>query len=207
MKSSTGSSVDDDGRPPRSRRRPPWTMSFPLLLMLLLLPECDGAEAAESALRRGSDRGPLVPMQSRQPDTRVLLELEEGKPVGTLVGHIPTRDNFTYRFNEPPAELTLDPVSGAIRTAVVIDRESLASDRFDLVVLSSQPTYPIEVRLRVLDVNDNAPVFPEASLAVAFSEEANVGTRVILDTASDGDAGSNGLSTDYRIVAGNEDAR
>ncbi|CAN8006312.1 unnamed protein product [Ixodes hexagonus] len=210
MKSSTRSVVDDDGKPPRSRRRPPWTMSIPPLLMvlLLLLPaECDGLETAESAeLRRGSDRGPLVPMQSRQPDTRVLLELEEGKPVGTLVGHIPTRDNFTYRFNEPPAELTLDPVSGAIRTAVVIDRESLASDRFDLVVLSSQPTYPIEVRLRVLDVNDNAPVFPEASLAVAFSEEANVGTRVILDTASDGDAGSNGLSTDYRIVAGNEDA-
>ncbi|KAL3209768.1 hypothetical protein MRX96_037717 [Rhipicephalus microplus] len=188
----------------RQMPRHQWLMALLLPLLLQLL----AAVAPAACLTVNTEPSePLPAMRSRQADTRVLLELEEGQPAGTLVGYIPVRANFTYRFNEQPAEFTLDPESGAIRTAVEIDREQLASDRFDLVVLSSQPTYPIEVRLRVLDVNDNAPEFPESSLNVAFSESANVGTRVILDTASDGDAGANGLSTDYRIVGGNEDAK
>ncbi|KAH6935045.1 hypothetical protein HPB50_003130 [Hyalomma asiaticum] len=192
-------------RRPKPRRR--WLMARRPLLFLPLL-QLLAAVAPAACLTVNTEPSEALPaMRSRQADTRVLLELEEGQPAGTLVGYIPVRANFTYRFNEQPAEFTLDPESGAIRTAVEIDREQLASDRFDLVVLSSQPTYPIEVRLRVLDVNDNAPEFPESSLNVAFSESANVGTRVILDTASDGDAGANGLSTDYRIVGGNEDAK
>ncbi|KAH8041490.1 hypothetical protein HPB51_016935 [Rhipicephalus microplus] len=188
----------------RQMPRHQWLMALLLPLLLQLL----AAVAPAACLTVNTEPSEALPaMRSRQADTRVLLELEEGQPAGTLVGYIPVRANFTYRFNEQPAEFTLDPESGAIRTAVEIDREQLASDRFDLVVLSSQPTYPIEVRLRVLDVNDNAPEFPESSLNVAFSESANVGTRVILDTASDGDAGANGLSTDYRIVGGNEDAK
>ncbi|XP_049790396.1 cadherin-related tumor suppressor-like [Schistocerca nitens] len=144
-------------------------------------------------------------MQSRAVDTRVTLQVAEGVPVGTLVGAIPTQPGFTYRFNEAPREFSLDARSGAIRTAAELDREALRSDRYDLVVLSSQPTYPIEVRIGVLDVNDNAPAFPEPSIAVSFSESAAPGTRLLLDAASDADAGANGVSDDYRIVAGNRD--
>ncbi|XP_049764629.1 cadherin-related tumor suppressor-like [Schistocerca cancellata] len=144
-------------------------------------------------------------MQSRAVDTRVTLQVAEGAPVGTLVGAIPTQPGFTYRFNEAPREFSLDARSGAIRTAAELDREALRSDRYDLVVLSSQPTYPIEVRISVLDVNDNAPAFPEPSIAVSFSESAAPGTRLLLDAASDADAGANGVSDDYRIVAGNRD--
>jgi len=147
----------------------------------------------------------LGEMQSRAVDTRVTLEILEGQPRGTGVGSIPIKPNFTYRFNEPPREFTLDSTTGEIRTTAVLDRESLRNDRYDLVVLSSQPTYPIEVRIVVLDVNDNAPEFPEPSIAVTFSESAAAGTRLLLDTASDRDSGTNGVSDDYRIVAGNRD--
>ncbi|KAJ9591219.1 hypothetical protein L9F63_002225, partial [Diploptera punctata] len=92
-----------------------------------------------------------------------------------------------------------------IRTTAVLDRESLRNDRYDLVVLSSQPTYPIEVRIVVVDVNDNSPEFPEPSISVTFSESAAAGTRLLLDTATDRDSGTNGVSDDYRIVAGNKD--
>ncbi|KDR24197.1 Cadherin-related tumor suppressor, partial [Zootermopsis nevadensis] len=147
----------------------------------------------------------LDEMQSRAVDTRVTLEILEGQPRGTVVGSIPTKPNFTYRFNEPPREFTLDTNTGEIRTTTVLDRESLRNDRYDLVVLSSQPTYPIEVRIVVVDVNDNSPEFPEDSIAVTFSESAAAGTRLLLDTASDRDSGTNGVSDDYRIVAGNRD--
>uniref|UniRef100_A0A8C2Q903 Protocadherin Fat 4 n=1 Tax=Cyprinus carpio TaxID=7962 RepID=A0A8C2Q903_CYPCA len=75
----------------------------------------------------------------------------------------------------------------------------------NVVVLSSQPTYPTEVRIVVLDINDNAPVFPDASIVVSFKEDASSGRQVILDTATDADIGSNGVDhTTYRIVSGNE---
>lgn len=149
---------------------------------------------------------PLSPqMQSRAVDTRVTLEIPEGRPRGSPVGYIPTKPGFTYRFNEPPAEFTLDPSTGEIRTDAVLDREVLENDRYDLVVLSSQPTYPIEVRIMVTDVNDNPPEFPEPSIAVAFSESSGSGTRLLLDAATDKDTGINGVSDDYRIIEGNYD--
>ena len=147
------------------------------------------------------------PGRPPEQDRRVTLDILEGQPSGTVVGSIPVKSNFTYRFNEPPREFVLDPHTGEIRTTAVLDREGLRNDRYDLVVLSSQPTYPIEVRIVVLDVNDNAPEFPEPSIAVAFSESAVAGTRLLLDAATDKDLGRNGVSDDYHIVDGNQDGK
>ncbi|KYO47396.1 hypothetical protein Y1Q_0001204 [Alligator mississippiensis] len=78
----------------------------------------------------------------------------------------------------------------------------------DLVVLSSQPTYPSEVRVLVLDLNDNAPVFPDPSIVVTFKEDTGSGRQLILDTATDADSGTNGVDhSSYRIVGGNEEGR
>ncbi|XP_072938698.1 cadherin-related tumor suppressor [Epargyreus clarus] len=158
------------------------------------------------ALLTGAGAGAAAEqMQSRAVDTGVDLRVPEAQPVGTVVGRIPTKPGFTYRFNEPPKEFTLDPVSGEIKTNVVLDRESV--DRYAFVVLSSQPTYPIEVRLRVTDVNDNYPEFPEPSIAVAFSESAAAGTKLLLDAATDLDLGENGITNDYRIVDGDNEGK
>ncbi|XP_055376398.1 cadherin-related tumor suppressor-like [Condylostylus longicornis] len=156
--------------------------------------------------RRNSDGDGTSQMQSRSVDTRVQLEVLEGLPRGTVVGFIPTKPGFTYRFNEPPREFVLDQNTGEIKTNIILDREDV-QDRYDLVVLSSQPTYPIEVRITVLDINDNAPVFPEPSIAVSFSESAAPETRVLLDAATDRDIGKNSVTDDYRIVDGNHDEK
>lgn len=125
--------------------------------------------------------------------------------MGTYVGKIETRNSFTYRFSETHKLFAINGTTGAIYTSSVIDRELLQSDVINVVVLSSQPTYPTEVRIRVLDINDNAPVFPDASIVVSFKEDASSGRQVILDTATDSDIGSNGVDhTTYRIVKGNE---
>ena len=146
-------------------------------------------------------------MQSRAVDTRLNFTVLEGQPTGTYIGTIPKKPGFTYRFNEGPMEFVLNGSTGELHTSKILDREELSTDKFDLVILSSQPTYPIEVRIVVLDINDNAPSFPEPSIHVTFSENANAGTRVILDTATDGDAGENDITTNYRIVDGNEDGK
>lgn len=153
--------------------------------------------------RRSSADGGVSPMQSRAVDTRIPLEVHENEARGSVVGYIPTKIGFTYRFNEPPREFVLDANTGEIKTNTVLDREQ--RDRYDLVVLSSQPTYPIEVRINVVDTNDNNPEFPETSIAVAISENSESGTRLLLDAATDRDIGANGVSDDYRIVSGNHD--
>ncbi|XP_064546558.1 cadherin-related tumor suppressor [Drosophila montana] len=157
-----------------------------------------------AAFPRRRSSSPAGEMQSRAVDTSADFEVLEGQPRGTLVGFIPTKPKFTYRFNEPPREFTLDQITGEVKTNVVLDREGMRS-HYDLVVLSSQPTYPIEVRIKVLDINDNAPEFPEPSIAVSFSESAVAGTRLLLDAATDADIGDNGVTDHYEIVAGNLD--
>uniref|UniRef100_A0A8D3DRM0 Protocadherin Fat 4 n=1 Tax=Scophthalmus maximus TaxID=52904 RepID=A0A8D3DRM0_SCOMX len=163
------------------------TGRFHLVLLLLLLLLWSLARRATSS-------------QVRQE-----FQVPEEQPVGTYVGTIETRPSFAYRFSEGHKLFAINGTTGVICTSAVIDRELLQSDVVNVVVLSSQPTYPTEVRIVVLDINDNSPVFPDASIVVSFKEDASSGRQVILDTATDSDIGSNGVDhTTYRIVGGNE---
>ncbi|XP_067849588.1 protocadherin Fat 4 [Heptranchias perlo] len=139
---------------------------------------------------------------------RQVFQIEEEQPSDTLVGTILTKPDFTYRFSENHALFAINATTGVISTTSVIDRESLPSDVINIVVLSSQPTYPTEVRIIVLDINDNTPVFPEPTIVVTFKEDASGGRQVILDTATDADIGSNGVDhRSYRIIQGNEEGK
>uniref|UniRef100_UPI00398F28FC protocadherin Fat 4 n=1 Tax=Pristiophorus japonicus TaxID=55135 RepID=UPI00398F28FC len=139
---------------------------------------------------------------------RQVFQIEEEQPPDTLVGTILTKPDFTYRFSENHALFAINATTGVISTTSVIDRESLPSDVINIVVLSSQPTYPTEVRIIVLDLNDNTPVFPEPTIVVTFKEDTSGGRQVILDTATDADIGSNGVDhRSYRIVQGNGEGK
>uniref|UniRef100_A0A8C5X3K6 FAT atypical cadherin 4 n=1 Tax=Malurus cyaneus samueli TaxID=2593467 RepID=A0A8C5X3K6_9PASS len=178
------------GAPPGSPWAGPRRPRPPLLLSLLLplLPPLGSAAAAA--------------------EPRQVFRVLEEQPPGTWVGTIATRPGFTYRLSEHHELFAINATSGALHTRATIDRESLASDVVDLVVLSSQPTYPSEVRVLVLDLNDNAPVFPDPSIVVTFKEDTGSGRQLILDTATDADSGTNGVDHgSYRIVAGNEEGR
>ncbi|CAN9514583.1 unnamed protein product [Ophioblennius macclurei] len=161
---------------------------------------------------RSSGRVPLILLllwtlshNSASSQVRQEFQVLEEQPIGTYVGTIETKPSFTYRFSENHKLFSINGTTGVISTSSVIDRELLQSDVINVVVLSSQPTYPTEVRIVVLDLNDNSPVFPDASIVVSFKEDASSGRQVILDTATDSDSGSNGVDhTTYRIVRGNE---
>uniref|UniRef100_A0A2K5L1M1 Protocadherin Fat 4 n=1 Tax=Cercocebus atys TaxID=9531 RepID=A0A2K5L1M1_CERAT len=141
-------------------------------------------------------------------EQRQVFQVLEEQPPGTLVGTIQTRPGFTYRLSESHALFAINSSTGALYTTSTIDRESLPSDVINLVVLSSAPTYPTEVRVLVRDLNDNAPVFPDPSIVVTFKEDSSSGRQVILDTATDSDIGSNGVDhRSYRIIRGNEAGR
>ncbi len=135
-------------------------------------------------------------------------EIEEEVPPGTLVGTLPTRQGLTYRFAQHQDNLqqyfTLDSDSGQVRTRGRLDREALPSDTFDLFVQSMPARHLIELRITVLDINDNAPTFGRSTLDISFSETDQPGTQVILDTATDPDIGDNDATTEYNIISGNQ---
>ncbi|XP_040330360.1 protocadherin Fat 4 isoform X2 [Herpailurus yagouaroundi] len=179
-----------DGAPGRPWLQLPTLSVFQLLRVFWLLSQLPGPARVSGA------------------EQRQVFQVLEEQPPGTLVGTIQTRPGFTYRLSESHALFAINSSTGALYTTATIDRESLPSDVINLVVLSSSPTYPTEVRVLVRDLNDNAPVFPDPSIVVTFKEDSSSGRQVILDTATDSDIGSNGVDhRSYRIIQGNEAGR
>ncbi|XP_030896849.1 protocadherin Fat 4 [Leptonychotes weddellii] len=179
-----------DRAPGRPRLQLPTLSVFQLLRVFWLLSQLPGPARVSGA------------------EQRQVFQVLEEQPPGTLVGTIQTRPGFTYRLSESHALFAINSSTGALYTTATIDRESLPSDVINLVVLSSSPTYPTEVRVLVRDLNDNAPVFPDPSIVVTFKEDSSSGRQVILDTATDSDIGSNGVDhRSYRIIQGNEAGR
>ena len=70
--------------------------------------------------------------------------------VGSVVGRVPTRPGFTYRLNSEEAVFSLDPLTGELTTRARLDREDTPGGVTDLIVLSSSPTYPIEVDITLV---------------------------------------------------------
>jgi len=140
----------------------------------------------------------------------VQFNITEEQPIGTEVGRLPVRSGLRYRFSgDAPDQFRLDPDTGVITTRARLDRESLPGrgGAVDAIVQSvpAPPAQLFDVRVNVLDINDNAPSFPRPAVSVSFVETDPPGRRVILETASDPDNGANGTVSDYRIASGDDD--
>uniref|UniRef100_A0A8C8AD23 Protocadherin-16 n=1 Tax=Otus sunia TaxID=257818 RepID=A0A8C8AD23_9STRI len=101
---------------------------------------------------------------------------------------------------DPGQDFSLDPVSGVLSTARALDREQVASYSL-AVVVQDHGTPPrsatMSVNVRVLDLNDNAPGFAQASYVVEVPEDLPVGAVVLQLVAEDPDEGTNGQVSYY----------
>ncbi|XP_010219080.1 PREDICTED: protocadherin-8, partial [Tinamus guttatus] len=66
---------------------------------------------------------------------------------------------------------------------------------FDVVSCWQERYRLVHVELEVRDINDNAPRFPRAQMALEVSESAAPGTRLPLEVAVDEDVGSNSIQS------------
>ena len=139
----------------------------------------------------------------------LIFRMDEGEPPGFLVGTVPVEEGFTYRFLEQPAEFTIHSTSGEIRTSILIDRETLSNDVFDLSIVGQSSTgqfNPFEIRIIVDDVNDNSPIFPNPTFSTTVSEIASIGKKIDLETALDPDKDANGQVANYNVIWSNSDS-
>ncbi|KAI4899928.1 hypothetical protein NFI96_006714 [Prochilodus magdalenae] len=118
------------------------------------------------------------------------------------------------RFQTVPSSRTpyleVNVENGALAVGARTDREEICRQStqqqqpclLHLEVFLENPLELFRVEVEVLDVNDNAPVFPSSDIVVEITESATPGTRFPLESAADPDVGTNALSG-YAIT-GNE---
>ncbi|GIY81481.1 protein dachsous [Caerostris extrusa] len=127
-----------------------------------------------SSVWEGNNKGTFV--------TQVTASDDDQNGTGVIVYHI-VEGNHDNAFIIDP------PFSGIVKTNIVLDRE--IRDTYHLTIIATddgtpQLTGTCTLRVSIVDVNDNQPVFPPHSV-VSISEGAEVGTVITTITANDVD--------------------
>eukprot|EP00794_Sanderia_malayensis_P016064 gene16064-17687_t len=93
---------------------------------------------------------------------------------------------------------TIDPIFGSVIAMKSLDHER--TPQYDLVISCHDKGNPqlqcmnsLELRVNVLDENDNSPSFDQIEYSANVQEGLAVGTTILFMTISDADAGLNGL--------------
>ncbi|XP_030641031.1 cadherin EGF LAG seven-pass G-type receptor 3 [Chanos chanos] len=120
--------------------------------------------------------------------------------------HANGRVQYTFQNGEDgDGDFTIEPTSGIVRTVRRLDRESVPFYELTAFAVDRgvppQRT-PVHIQVSVMDVNDNAPVFPADDFEVLVKENSAVGSVVAQITATDPDEGANAQIM-YQIVEGN----
>ena len=117
------------------------------------------------------------------------FEIKENTIENQLIGSVHLVKGLNYRFanSQLTPEFKLDANGNIFTTKFRLDRER--QQYYDLIILNKElpTTNPIQVKIVVKDENDNLPYFSNAGEGkqLAFSESAPIGSKIILDTASD----------------------
>lgn len=135
--------------------------------------------------------------------------MKEDATVGSIAGRIACSEGagaasagrgqvkYTLRHSDISQQVfDLDRSTGALIVAGRVDRETKATYEMEVHALdtgaSTNPqSSSVSVRVEVLDVNDNAPRWPEDPVLITVTEDAAVGSVVYNFTASDADAEAN----------------
>uniref|UniRef100_A0A673FEU7 Cadherin domain-containing protein n=1 Tax=Sinocyclocheilus rhinocerous TaxID=307959 RepID=A0A673FEU7_9TELE len=70
----------------------------------------------------------------------------------------------------------------------------------NLEAFAQNPHRLYRLEIIIVDVNDNAPFFPDSNHIVNVTEDAYIGDRLPLPDAKDSDVGSNSLK-DYKLIS------
>ena len=123
---------------------------------------------------------------------------------------------FVFTFPDLDLPLTLDDVTGEMRTSRAIDREESCASQstcylnvdVSLLLLTREPVDSVRVRILIDDQNDNAPLFDADQFEMEISESAAVGSTRPLPVARDLDSPQFGVDASaYELEALSEDSR
>ena len=106
-----------------------------------------------------------------------------------------------------PAQFTINGATGTVTLVSSLDYE--ASTEHTIMVTASNPdgltSIVHNITIRVIDENDNSPIFTMDLYRVSVEEHSNIGTPVITVQADDDDSGILG-QVSYSITSGNNES-
>ncbi|XP_053563924.1 protocadherin-17 isoform X3 [Bombina bombina] len=113
------------------------------------------------------------------------------------------KSNFRVLENSAPELLDVEQESGLLYTKQKIDRDNLCRKipkcLISLEVFANDKEICM-IKVEILDINDNAPIFPADQIDIDISENASPGTKFPLAAAHDPDSGDHGLKS-YMIMS------
>ncbi|XP_055711473.1 protein dachsous [Phlebotomus papatasi] len=152
----------------------------------------------------------------------LVFKVREDVAVGHVVGSVSGSDHsdsdnlisgnslhITYTLTSITSDVVegafdMDRNTGSLIVTRKLDREQQSEYRLEIRALdtsaSNNPqSSAVTVRVDIVDVNDNSPVWPMDPITIEIGENANVGSVVYNFSAHDSDAGVNG-EIQYHLV-------
>ncbi|XP_062380945.1 protocadherin alpha-4-like isoform X2 [Sardina pilchardus] len=154
----------------------------------------------------------LISYQVYSVSGQIAYSVSEEVNVGTTVGNIAKDINLSVKelvsrgfrivSGSKKQYFSVNTETGALQVNERIDREELcpgaASCTVNLEAVVNSPLQLYRVRISILDINDNSPIFPVTSTHLNITEITAPGTRFPLENAQDVDIGSNSIKT-YKL--------
>ncbi|XP_008302566.1 cadherin-17-like [Stegastes partitus] len=149
-----------------------------------------------------------------------VFEVQEDEPVGALVGQLEVHDNdkegtlnsqLSYEIvsQSPPDENTflIDGHDGRIQALRVLQRKHQQIYSLNVRVTDSAFSTVCKVIVKVIDVNNEKPLFEETDYgSLTLAEDTPVGDTVLVIKATDADDPDSGSSAiNFHISAGDDD--
>ncbi|XP_052005732.1 protocadherin alpha-2-like [Xyrauchen texanus] len=139
----------------------------------------------------------------------VLEEVKQGTTVGNIAKdvNLSGKDLHSRGFRivsgSKKQYFSVNTETGALQVSERIDREELCAGALscsvNLEAVVNNPLQLYRVRINILDINDNSPVFPMSSVVINVSESTAPGVRFPLESAHDADIGVNSVKT-YKLT-------
>jgi len=128
--------------------------------------------------------------------TVLKYEINDGTRANSYIGNIgqdaeiaPPRDGprATFQLVQGTKYLNIGENSGDLRTSTALDREQICTDDEEVCAIDAEILYIngknftlFKVELKIIDLNDNNPIFPASVINLELSEDAAVGTLLRL---------------------------
>ncbi|XP_078145977.1 protocadherin-23 [Centroberyx gerrardi] len=148
-----------------------------------------------------NDNSPAIPPMEP-------VVIAENLPAGYMVTQVTVNDvdlssTITYSFADNSSTdgcFAIDRYTGVVTLTRALDYEEQTEHTVRVWASDSLHQTTGEVKVQVLDVNDNAPDFSQVSYQVELSELASANTLVVSVSATDRDSGLNG-KVSYRLLS------
>ncbi|XP_056899752.1 protocadherin gamma-A2-like isoform X12 [Takifugu flavidus] len=138
---------------------------------------------------------------------QISYSIPEEMATGSLVGNIAQDLGIDLKrlesgkariyTGEGPDYIELNKARGVLLIKERIDREALCRQTtpcsLDIQIILENPMQFYSVTVEVTDINDNSPSFKNSKMEFEINELAHIGSKFILEKASDNDVGVNGL--------------